>query len=273
MPAPRPAVPGAVNALAAAAWPLLLVASAMRLWPGRRPSARGQAPRPLSPVEMGMLRGGERGAGQTALVELYLAGSVEATWQRTVRRQEGAPSRGRSELARAQYGVLHVKRHPGRLRRFERVQQATEAVSHQLEREGLLLSRRRLFAVRAVLLTVLAAPPLAALAGLATGPGPYPTYLVFLADGFALLLWMRPRRTRHGDVLLHRLRREHARVRQASERAPAELLLSVALFGATALREQLPRFTAESGLLTRPPREPMDRGGGGSGEAFASCGG
>lgn len=56
-------------------------------------------------------------------------------------------------------------------------------------------------------------------------------------------------------------------------REPDQLLLSVALFGAPALREQLPRFTGESGLLTRPPREPMDRGGSGSGEPFAPCGG
>ncbi|MEV8531867.1 hypothetical protein [Streptomyces sp. NPDC051211] len=84
-----------------------------------------------------------------------------------------------------------------------------------------------------------------------------------------MLQWMLARHTRHGGALLDRLRREHARVRQASEQEPVELLLSVALFGATVLRGQLPRFTAESGLLTGP-REPVDRGGG-AGEGFISC--
>ncbi|MYT22860.1 hypothetical protein GTW69_21655, partial [Streptomyces sp. SID7760] len=57
------------------------------------------------------------------------------------------------------------------------------------------------------------------------------------------------------------------------EREPARLLLHVALAGAPALRAGLPRFTEESGLLGRPPREPMERGGGGGSPEVFTCGG
>lgn len=123
--------------------------------------------------------------------------------------------------------------------------------------------------VRGLLLPVFAAAPLGAAAG-----GQTAGWLLFgfLADAGAVALWVWPRRTLRGAAHLARLRRCHAEVLRATVRDPDALLLSVALFGAPALRAQLPRFTEDSGLLTRPPRVPMDRGGG-SGEAFASCGG
>ncbi|WP_035846791.1 hypothetical protein [Kitasatospora azatica] len=43
-----------------AAWLLILTAAALRFWPGRHP-VRGRAHRPLSPIELGLLRGGTPG--------------------------------------------------------------------------------------------------------------------------------------------------------------------------------------------------------------------
>ncbi|MFD7260477.1 TIGR04222 domain-containing membrane protein [Streptomyces sp. NPDC059874] len=258
-----------INAVSAgAAWLLLLMAAALRLRPDLRP-VPDPLDRRLSPVETGLLRGGRRGAAQTGLVELYLAGSVEAGWRQTVRPGEARLPRGCSEVARAQYHVLYGPLHPRRLQGMERVQRAVQGVSTELERARLVVSRRRVWVVRSLLLPVFAAAPLGAAAG---GQTAVWLALDLLADAGAVALWVWPRRTLRGAALLARLRRDQAGVRRATERRPDALLLSVALFGAPALRAQLPRFTEESGLLTRPPREPMDRGGG-SGEAFASCGG
>ncbi|MET9700860.1 TIGR04222 domain-containing membrane protein [Streptomyces sp. NPDC006529] len=251
-----------------AAWSLVLAAALMRL-PGVR-TPRGPAlDRPLSPVGIALLSGGVRAAARTALVELHLAGAVEAAWGRRIQRVDSRAPRGGSALARAQYTVLFGRTHPRLLQRVERVREAAERESAELERAGLRLSRRRVVAVRAVLLPVFAAAPVGAIGGGMSGRW---LVLALLADGAALVLGALPRRTGKGTRLLARLRREHAGVRSASARQPERVLLGVALFGAPALRAQLPRFTEESGLLTRPPREPMDRGGG-SGEAFASCGG
>ncbi|MFE2323778.1 TIGR04222 domain-containing membrane protein [Streptomyces sp. NPDC059385] len=260
-----------VNAVSAAvAWLLVVIAAALRLRPGGR-SGSGPLDRRLSPVETSLLRGGARGAAQCGLIELYLAGSIETGWRRTVE-----PGRHRlpprcSEVARAQFYVLYKPLHPRRLQNTDRVRRAVRGVSEELERARLVVSRRRVRAVRILLLPVFAAAPLAAAAG-----GPEAAVwlgLGLLADAAAVALWVRPRRTLRGAALLARLRREHAEVRTATESRPDELLLSIALFGASALRAQLPRFTQESGLLTRPPGEPLDRGGAGSGEAFVTCGG
>ncbi|MFD0353422.1 TIGR04222 domain-containing membrane protein [Streptomyces sp. NPDC127110] len=255
---------------AAGAWLLLLIAAALRLRPGGR-VGRGPLDRRLSPVEAGLLRGGARGAAQCGLVELYLAGSVEAGWRRTVEPGRARLPSGCSEVARAQFHVLYKPLHPRRLQDAERVRHAVRGVSEELEGAGLVVSRGRVRFVRALLLPVFAAAPLAAAAG-GQDPGVW-LGLGLLADAGAVVLWVRPRRTMRGAALLARLRRDHAGVRTATPSRPDELLLSIALFGAPALRAQLPRFTEESGLLTRPPGKPMDRGGGGSGEAFASCGG
>ncbi|WP_329312629.1 MULTISPECIES: TIGR04222 domain-containing membrane protein [unclassified Streptomyces] len=250
---------------------LLPTAAVLRFPPGRR-AVRDPVRHPPKPVEAAVLHGGARGAARTALVELYLTGSVDAARRHTVRRDHGKPPQGRSELARAHYSALHGRLHPRRLERCDAVRRATAALARQLEREGLLLTRRRLFAVRTALLPVFAAAPVVALTGRGTPTGLLPLLLTLLADGVAALLWPWTRRTRRGAVLLARLRREHAAARRATGRQPDELLWSVALFGRGALRENLPRFTAESGLLGRPPREPVERHGG-EGEAFASCGG
>ncbi|MCX5381322.1 TIGR04222 domain-containing membrane protein [Streptomyces sp. NBC_00091] len=256
------------NAVSAgAAWLLLLTAAALRLRPCGQP-APGRLDRRLSPAALGLLRAGARGAAQTGLVELYLAGSVRAGWRQTVRPGEARLPRGCSEVARAQYHVLYGPLHPRRLQGIERVRDAIRRMSAELERAGLLVSRRRAWVVRGLLLPVFAAAPLAAAAGGRTAW----MVLGLLADAAAVTLWAGPRRTLSGAALLTRMRRDHEGARRATEHRPDELLMSVALFGAPALRAQLPRFTEESGLLTRPPREPMDRGGG-SGEAFASCGG
>ncbi|MFF4368168.1 TIGR04222 domain-containing membrane protein [Streptomyces sp. NPDC001594] len=256
-----------VNAVpVAGAWLLLLIAAALRLCPGRGPLERR-----LSPVETGLLRGGARGAAQCGLVELYPAGSVAAGWRRTVEPGRARLPRGCSEAARAQFHVLYKPLHPRRLQEMERVRRAVRGVSQELERAGLVVSARRAWAVRMLLLPVFAAAPLAAAAG---GPDAAAWLVLGLpADAGAVALWVRPRRTLRGTALLARLRHDHAGVRTATRNRPDELLLSIALFGAPALRTQLPRFTQESGLLTRPPGAPMDRGGGGSGEAFAPCGG
>ncbi|MFJ4776210.1 TIGR04222 domain-containing membrane protein [Streptomyces sp. NPDC088762] len=258
-----------INAvLSGAAWLLLLTAAALRLRPGRPPVPEPLGRR-LSPVETGLLRGGARGATQTGLVELYLAGSVEAGWRQTVQPGAARLPRDCSEVARAQYHVLYRPLHPRRLHDIERVQRAVQGVSTELERARLVVSRRRVWVVRSLLLPVFAAAPLGAAAG-----GQTAVWLVLdlLAGAGAVALWAWPRRTLRGTALLARLRRDHAGVRPATGSRPEALLLDVALFGAPALRAQLPRFTEESGLLTRPPREPLDRGGG-SGEGFASCGG
>ncbi|MFF5705390.1 TIGR04222 domain-containing membrane protein [Streptomyces sp. NPDC012794] len=240
-----------------AAWFLLLTGAALRLRPG--PDRLG---RPLSPAEAALLRGGGRAAAQTGMVELYLAGSVEAGWQQTVRPAKALLPRPCSEVARAQYHALYGARHPrGLLRDSERVQEAVHAMSAELERARLMVSRRRVWCVRVLLLPVCAAP---------LGS---PRWLGLLAALGAAALWIWPRRTLRGSALLAKMRLDHAGAREATVQQPDQLLLSVALFGTAALRAQLPRFAEESGLLTRPPREPMDRGGSGSGEPFASCGG
>lgn len=253
---------------AGAAWLLLLIAAGLRLRPGRQP-VPDPLGRRLSPVETGLLRGGGRGAAQTGLVELYLAGSVEAGWRQTVQPGEARLPRGCSEVARAQYHALYGPLHPRRLQGRERVQRAVQGVSTELERARLVVSRRRVWVVRILLLPVFVTTPLRAATG---GQTAVWTVLGLLADAGAVALWVWPWRTLRGATLLAQRRRDHAGVRRATERRPDALLLSVALFGAPALRAQLPRFTEESGLLTRPSREPMNRGGG-SGEAFASCGG
>ncbi|AXE27935.1 hypothetical protein C0216_31035 (plasmid) [Streptomyces globosus] len=259
-----------VNAVSAAmAWLLLLIAAALRLRPGGRPD-RGPLDR-LSAVEMGLLRGGARGAAQCGLVELYLAESVQAGWRQTVERDKPWLPDSCSEVARAQFSVLYKPLHPRRLQDIERVRRAVRGVSEGLERAGLVVSHRRERAVRILLLPVFAAAPLAA----ATSGQQAALYLGLglLADAAAVALWVRPRRTLRGATLLTRLRLDHAGVRTATRNQSDELLLSIALFGVSALRAQLPRFTEESGLLTHPPGKPLDRGGGGSGEAFVSCGG
>ncbi|GHB66874.1 hypothetical protein GCM10010347_41130 [Streptomyces cirratus] len=251
------------------AWCLLLLAGGLRLSGGRaRPLGRA-----LSPVEVGLLRGGAPGAAQTGLVELYLVGAVEAGFRQTVRGVETRlPPHGSSAVARAQYGSLYRGMHPRRLRDYERVRDAIGETAQGLERAGLLMSGRRRWAVRALLLPVFAAAPLEAVAGGRTAVW---LWLALLADVTAVASWAWSRRTPRGAALLARLRLEHAGARRATERDdPGMLLLSVALFGASALRAQLPRFTEEGGLLTRPPREPMERGGrGGWHETSGGCGG
>lgn len=250
------------------AWCLVLLAWSLRLG-GRRALPLG---REMSPVDVGLLRGGARGAAQTGLVELYLAGVVEAGFRQTVRGVETRlPPPGCSAVARAQYGALYRRTHPRRLQNDERVRRAIGETSRGLERAGLLVSAERRWALRALLLPVFAAAPVEAAAG---GAAVW-LWLALLADVAAVALWASSRRTPRGAVLLARLRQDHYGARQATERdAPGALLLSVALFGAPALRTQLPRFTEESGLLTRPPREPMERSGhGGWHETSGGCGG
>ncbi|MFJ6718592.1 MULTISPECIES: TIGR04222 domain-containing membrane protein [unclassified Streptomyces] len=254
---------------AGVAWCLVLLALLLRPG-GRRARPLGRV---LSPVDVGLLRGGARGAAQTGLVELYLAGAVEAGFRQTVRGVETRlPPPGCSAVARAQYGVLYRRTHPRRLQNEERVRRAIGETSRGLERAGLLVSAKRRWALRALLFPVFAAAPVEAAVG---GPAAVWPWLALLADVAAVALWARSRRTPRGAVLLARLRQDHAGVRRATERdAPGALLLSVALFGAPALRTRLPRFTEESGLLTRPPREPMERGGGGGWhETSGGCGG
>ncbi|MFI9066563.1 TIGR04222 domain-containing membrane protein [Streptomyces sp. NPDC053429] len=251
------------------AWCLVLLAGVLRLGGGRaRP--RGKA---LLPVDVGMLRGGSRGAAQTALAELYLVGAVEAGFRQTVRGVvDRLPPHGSSAVARAQYAVLYRQMHPRRLRDYERVGDALAQTARELERAGLLVSAKRRWAVRALLLPVFAAAPVQAASG---GRAAVWLWLALLADVAAVALWVRPRRTSRGAALLARLRLDHAGTRRATEQGdPGALLLSVALFGAPALRAQLPRFTEESGLLTRPPRVPMERSGrGGWHETSGGCGG
>ncbi|MFF1555984.1 TIGR04222 domain-containing membrane protein [Streptomyces sp. NPDC058279] len=237
------------------AWVLVLLAGVVRFAGGWVGSSR----RALSPVEMGLLRGGARGAAQTGLVELYLAGAVEAGFRRTVRAVEHRrPPRDCSAVARAQYDVLYGKTHPRRLQNQDRVRAAIRETTRGLERAGLLVSAGRRWTARALLLPVFAAAPAWAVAG---GGETVWLWLMLLADMAALVLWTRPRRTPRGAELL-RLRQARAGDRPGSERDdPGGLLLSVAVFGAPALRARLPRFTKESGLLTRPPWEPMERSG------------
>ncbi|KMO97657.1 TIGR04222 domain-containing membrane protein [Streptomyces roseus] len=258
-----------ITEVSAAAAGLLLGAAVLRLLPGRGP-LRDPAGHPLTPVETALLRGGARAAVRTALVELYLAGAVEPAWRHTVRRSTTPPT-GCSDLARSVYRVLHGRLHPRLLEREDRVREATRAAERQLARDGLLLTRRRRLAARAALLPVFAAGPVTAWAG-GAGPPAASLPLALLAEGVALLLWVWPRRTGRGAALLVHLRMQQAGTPRPTEREPARLLLHVALVGAPALRAGLPRFTEESGLLGRPPREPMERGGGGSPEVF-TCGG
>lgn len=250
------------------AWCLVLLAGVVRFGGGWVGSSR----RALSPVEVGLLRDSVRGAARTGLVELYLAGAVEAGFRQTVRAVEDRlPPRGCSPVARAQYRALYRRTHPRRLQNEERVRAAIRETARGLEREGLLVSVKRRWAVRALLLPVFAAAP----AWAATGGGATVwLWFALLADLAALALWVGPRRTPRGAGLLAGLRQVHAGARLATERDdPGALLLSVALFGAPALRAQLPRFTEESGLLTRPPGEPMERSGRGGWHESASGGG
>ncbi|GHE38628.1 TIGR04222 domain-containing membrane protein [Streptomyces vinaceus] len=259
------------SAVAVALAVLLATAAALRFPPGRRP-LRDPARQPLTPVETALLRGGVRGAVQTASVELYLVGSVEPAWRQALRRDPTKPPTGCSDVARALYRVLQGRLHPRRLERNDRVREATAALAGRLALDGLLLTCGRRLAAGAALLPVFAAAPVAASAGAGTPLGPL-LLLGLLADAVALLLWPWTRRTGRGAALLAQLRGEQQGTRRPTEAEPARLLLHVALFGAPALREGLPRFTAESGMLSRPPREPMDRGGGGRSQEALTCGG
>ncbi|MFG2621292.1 TIGR04222 domain-containing membrane protein [Streptomyces sp. NPDC048507] len=259
-------------AVTGAAWCLVLLAGALRLGGGRVRVPVGA----LSPVEAGLLRGGVRAATQTALVELYLGGAVRAEFRRTVLSvPTRVPPKGCSGPARAVYGALYRRTHPGRLHDHERVRGALGETTRRLERAGLLVSAKRRWAERALLLPVFAALPVTAGAGGAAGAPAAWLWLGGLADVGALALWAASRRTRRGAALLARLRLLHAGTRRATERGdPGAVLLSAALFGGPALRAQLPRFTEESGLLTRPPREPMERSGqGGWHPSQGGCGG
>ncbi|MEU8461670.1 TIGR04222 domain-containing membrane protein [Streptomyces sp. NPDC029003] len=255
-----------------AAWCLVLLAGGLRLGGGRVRAPVGA----LSPVEAGMLRGGVRAATRTALVELYLGGAVEAGFRQTVMNvPTRVPPKGSSAVARALYGALYRRTHPGRLHDHERVGRALGEMTRKLERAGLLVSAKRRWAERALLLPVFAAVPVTAATGGADGAPAVWLWLGVAADVAAVVLGAASRRTRRGATLLARLRLRHARARRATERGdPAAVLLSAALFGAPALRAQLPRFTEESGLLTRPPREPMERSGrGGWHPSEGGCGG
>ncbi|UQW99474.1 TIGR04222 domain-containing membrane protein [Streptomyces sp. RerS4] len=253
---------------AGVAWLLLLVVWILRLRGARGPRGAPFGTAALSPVEVALLRGGKRAAARTGLVELYLGGAVEPAWQQTVHRC-GSP-RGGSDVARAQFRALQGHMHPRQLQRLDGVRSAVHDTSEKLARAGLLVSRRRARAVRFLLLPVFGAAPVGAIAGGQAAPW---LSLALLADAGAVALWVWPRRTLCGTNLLDRLRRDHAATRWATEREPEALLLGVALFGVPVLRDRLPRFTEQSGLLTRPPRTPTDRGGGGSGDPFAPCGG
>ncbi|WP_165365079.1 TIGR04222 domain-containing membrane protein [Streptomyces sp. C] len=245
-------VVGAVSV--GAAWFLLLVAAVLRLRPGAGP-VPDPLGRRLTPVETALLRGGDWGAAQTALVELYLAGSVEAGWRRTVRPGAAGLPRGCSAVARAMYHALFGSLHPRRLYGLDRVRDAVRKAAPELEQARLVVSRRRVGVVRGLLLPVFAAAPLGAAAGGQTAGW---LLLGLLADAGAVALWVRPRRTLRGAAHLARLRRSHAEARRATERRPDALLLSVALFGAPALRAQLPRSQppGSSSISSRSPTCP-----------------
>ncbi|MEU8776924.1 TIGR04222 domain-containing membrane protein [Streptomyces sp. NPDC048606] len=252
----------------AVAWLLLALAAALRVR-GARSAGAGPLGGTPSPVAVGLLRGGPLGATRTAWVELYLAGAVEPGWRRTVRCVTSHPPAGCSEVARAQHRVLYGERHPGALRRADRVEGAVRGLRRELERAGLMVSAGRTWTVRALLIGVFGAATTGACAGAVTAAA---LCLALLADAAAAVLWVGSRRTWRGARLLARMRRERPGVRAPAGAGADELLLRVALFGAPALRAGLPRFTEESGLLTRPPRRAPDRGGG-SGDASANCGG
>ncbi|WP_181442562.1 TIGR04222 domain-containing membrane protein [Streptomyces tateyamensis] len=237
-----------------AAWLLLLVGAGLRLWPGRQ-RVRGRSYRPLSPVEIGVLRAGDRGAAQVALVELHLLGAVSAG-SGTVRRSANALPRGASAPARAQFTALYGKAHPRQLQGRKKVRAAIRAVTGPLEREQLRLSGGRLAAVRVLLLPVFTAAPVGAIGGHET---PLALATALTADALAALLWVLPRSTPRGRGVLDGLRRENADTRHATEQQPDRLLLGVALFGGPVLRERLPVFVRDSGLLTRPKAGPGQR--------------
>ncbi|NUK03534.1 TIGR04222 domain-containing membrane protein [Streptomyces lunaelactis] len=247
---------------------VLLGLAAALLRPG---PARAIAPGPQS---VALLRGGRRAAVTVALVALQQRGAVTTGRTGTVRTDGRAPVGVRDPLQLAvhtslqrQIGVRVVASRP-------RVQRALDALRDELASAGLLRRDGRWRSARALLYAV----PLTITAGLLVTPMTAPnTPLQFAVSAVpvavAAALGCLRRRTRAAGRLLASLRAEHPLGDRSGDGVLSDgVLMSVALYGDTALRRHVAHFARDGGLLGRGSRDTgfhvhHDATGGG-----ASCG-
>ncbi|WP_345631256.1 TIGR04222 domain-containing membrane protein [Rugosimonospora acidiphila] len=240
---------------------LLVVAALVRLWPPRR------AGRELRPTEIALLRSGRTAAVSTALVLLHARAAVDAAMPGTVRRS-GALPRGCDPLARSVYESLARPAGPRELVARTPVRGGLSQLAAGLARAGLMLTSRRRVTLRVL---AIAAGVLAVAAALTGAPSAawFARLAPVVPAAAIVALALLPGRTLAGRRLMRRLRRRHSDLTpehepDAAEWSPQSLGLSVALYGAPALRLTFPRFAAQAGLLRDSSRVPVSVAGPGS---------
>ncbi|MGY3340109.1 uncharacterized protein (TIGR04222 family) [Streptomyces filamentosus] len=220
----------------------------------------------LTAVGVAGVRGGPKAALAVAVVELHLAGVVDAGragWLRRV--VHTSPGRDASVLGRAAWQVFGRELSAADAAAAPAVRRAQEGLRTELAGRGLRCGRGRL---AAACLAALAAGGTAVAVAVQGSPWAGLPLAVL-----ALAVLCAPPRTLAG----HRLLREARRLRPLPGDAPAgpeEYGLLVALHGRRALRLLAPAFAARSGLLGgRALRETVARSEGDSYGASALSGG
>ncbi|MET9348726.1 TIGR04222 domain-containing membrane protein [Streptomyces termitum] len=231
-----------------AAWAEVLTAAV--LLRTRSGSGTGSAGATPGPEGLALLRGGRLAAVTVALVALHQHGAVAAGRKRTIR-ANGGPGRTRDPV---QLGVHRSLRNALGLRELAlrpEARRAVDGLRAELGRAGLLRPPGRR---RAAWLLLAAVPPTfatgVAASGAALGTVVAAGLPVLVAAPTLLCL---PPATRAARRLLAELRERHPLPAHRREVTDGRLVqLYVALYGDPALALFLPRFSRDSGLLSRP---------------------
>jgi uncharacterized protein (TIGR04222 family) len=207
----------------------------------------------LGPTEIGLLRGGQWAAVQTALAMLAARGRIDAGPSGFIRRTGGAPPEDQ-ELERAVFSAFYGTMGAREVANQPRVRRLTKGIEKRLVRQGYL----RAGWVRILLPTALLAGAPCVVAWLAGHGVMEPRVGVLLVvASVSLALWFLPRRTWFGGRLLGAAR---ARCGSLADMindgtaakcgaVPDVVGLGVALFGGPALLAFLPRMATDAGLL------------------------
>jgi uncharacterized protein (TIGR04222 family) len=207
----------------------------------------------LGPTEIGLLRGGQWAAVQTALAMLAARGRIVAGPPGLLRRTGDAPPEDQA-LERALFSVLYGAMGAREVANQPRVRRLTKDIEKGLMRQGYL----RAWWVRILLPTAsLVGLPcvVARLAGQGVMEPRVGTLLVLVS--VSLALWFLPRRTWSGGRVLSAVRGQSSSLANMINdgtaarygAVPNVVGLGVALFGGPALLAFLPRMAADAGLL------------------------
>ncbi|MFJ5230864.1 TIGR04222 domain-containing membrane protein [Kitasatospora sp. NPDC088391] len=218
----------------------------------------------LTAAEVAGVRGGPKAALGVAVVELGVAGVLDAGRGGRLRRlKHNGPARNESSAHRAVRASLGRSLSLADVSVTPAVRRAGDELRTDLAGRGLRCGRARLALAGLLALAAAGTAGAVALQGnLGTGLPPAVLALAVLAS---------PARTLAGHRLLRRLRRRHPLPATAADAAPEETGLLVALHGRRALRRLHPEFAALAGLLGgRTARDTVARTGGGPYEDFGS---